>query len=321
MEENQNANNEQNNKLFHTLISMYLLGEKSLLQVIKQLQGNYQETSNIIEDKINAFYGKYNINDKTTYMDITKRLDNKELQQFKKRLYQIIKYAEKHNFDKTQIKQFKILYNKIRITRLNELETNIRFELCKLSYINETDLHELLYNTYENTYYKTINNIDDYEEEPKKLTSDDIEKILIALYLSKNYIQRIWQNTENTIIGLNQEIPREIIMGYTAQKLVNDTVKPKIERISYNNAVQLARTEYNKVFNEGVLKAYDVAGIEMYKIVAALEMHPAPCKFCQGLDYRNNSKPMRVKDAIPGINYPPFHANCRCIALRYYENK
>ncbi len=55
--------------------------------------------------------------------------------------------------------------------------------------------------------------------------------------------------------------------------------------------------------------SYEEVGIEKYQYVAALAENT--CDTCEGLD----GETFDVKDARPGDNYPPMHANCRCTTI------
>ena len=60
---------------------------------------------------------------------------------------------------------------------------------------------------------------------------------------------------------------------------------------------------------QGQLMSYEEVGIEKYQYVAALSERT--CDTCGGLD----GETFDVKDARPGDNYPPMHANCRCTTI------
>ena len=125
----------------------YLAGEKKALKTARHLESLYKETSNIITEKINAFYGKYAVEHEMTIDQARTFLANDDLLDFKSYLKKILAMGNKENFSDEEMAEFKRLYTKAKITRLEELEASIRFELDKLSISTITDIEDLLANT------------------------------------------------------------------------------------------------------------------------------------------------------------------------------
>lgn len=292
----------------------FLAGEKEALQVAKDLKANYQRAYKEIETKINLFYGRFAAENGLTLEEAKKLLDRTELKSFKQNIQQLLAMGKKENFTEAQLKEFKILYEKTRISRLDELEANILFELDKLTVMNKDKIEELLENTYSEGYYKTIFDVEQFRGFAGTFTGlnkQAISKAINAKYLGSNFSSRLWTNENNLMTILKQEIPRGITLGYNPRKLAGLTSNKL--NTNYNNTVRLIRTEYNKILNDATFDGYVACGIKQYQILATLDNRTS--EICQEMD----SKIIDLDDKEVGVNYPPFHPNCRTTTIPYFE--
>lgn len=293
----------------------FLSGEKQGLQVAKELQTNYKRCIKEIETKINLFYGKYASKEGMTLEEAKQLLNRRELKEFKSYINEHIKLAKQQNLSDTEIKQLKILKAKAKISRLQELQTNIKLELDNLTQQSQDKIEEFLKNTYEDGYYKTMYDVDKFKGFSSSFSGLNdlaVEKAISTKYLGANYSQRLWQNENNLMTTLNQEIPRGLTLGYNPRKLA-DLVSTKLGT-NYNNTVRLIRTEYNHILNDATYQGYIEAGIDRYEILATLDSRTSD--ICQSMD--GTIVPIKEKEV--GVNYPPFHPNCRTTTVPYFED-
>lgn len=203
----------------------FLAGEKTGFKLAKSLEANYRQCLQEIEKQINIFYGKYAENGKIDLVEARKLLNKEELKSFKKQLKDIIDYASKHKLDKDYINKMKQLNIKLKVSRLQELETQINQELVKLSVDNKTEIEQFLENEYSEQYYKTIYNTQQnigFKTNFAKLGTDMVQKAVSKNYNLGNYsvgIDKVWTNTEYLNIILQQKIPQGLALGYNPKKL------------------------------------------------------------------------------------------------------
>lgn len=76
-------------------------------------------------------------------------------------------------------------------------------------------------------------------------------------------------------------------------------------------AYRLLYNESAHVSEQAKLAAYEEDGIEELEIVTTLDSKT--CGDCGPRD----GKRVKVKDAVEGVNIPPFHVNCRCTTAPY----
>lgn len=62
------------------------------------------------------------------------------------------------------------------------------------------------------------------------------------------------------------------------------------------------------------IDCYEQDGVEKYQILSALDSKT--CGICGELD----SKIFLVKNAVIGVNFPPFHSGCRCTTVPHYDD-
>jgi SPP1 gp7 family putative phage head morphogenesis protein len=293
----------------------FLAGEKEGLQLAKALQKNYQECYKQIEKEINAFYGKYAINNQISLQDAKKLLNKSELKSFKSQLDDIIKYFKGNNQD---VSQLKLLRAKLKVSRLEELKTNINYELVKLSNGVNEQLQDYFKDTYEDQYYQIIFDVNQnigFSTSFTQPSTKIIEKTISKNYNLGNYSingeNATWKNTKYLSAILDQKIPQGLTLGYNPNKLAK--IVDNQLNTGYNATVRLIRTEYNAIMNEATADGYKECGIERYQILATLDDRTS--EICQEMDLEI----FDLKDKQVGVNYPPFHPNCRSTTIPYFE--
>ena len=293
----------------------FLAGEKDAFDVAKDLKSLYNNAVKEINEKIEVFYGKYTEETGLSLEEAKQLLNKSELKDFKHYLNECIKYKKENDIP---TKQYELLKLKTKISRLDELETQIQFELDKLTNASKDEIQELLYNTYEEGYYKTIFDKEQFVGHSSPfsgLNKQAIGKAVDKKYLGENYSSLIWKNQNKLMTILNQEIPRGITLGYNPRKLAAEVISKRVDKQAYNNTVRLIRTEYSKILNDATLSGYKASRIHQYKLLVTLDNRTS--EICQLLDEMDEV--YEIDEAETGVNYPPFHPNCRTTTVPYFE--
>ena len=294
--------------------NLFLSGEKQGLTLAKNLQKNYEKCLKQIISELYINYNKYAKDGKLSLQEAKKKLDKKELKTFRQDLKEFQKYAKENNFINNEKNQLKLMQTKTKVSRLEELYTRINFELSKLTNQNQSELKSYLSDIYQNGYERTIYNLEKnigFAISFTHLNTKLIENAISVKYKDTNYSNAIWKNKDILLTTLQESIPQGLTLGYNPKKLADITSKKL--KTNYNNTVRLIRTEYNLLINQSVLAGYKQAGIEKYQILATLDNRTS--EICKEMDKQIfNFKNMEV-----GINYPPFHPNCRTTTIPYFE--
>lgn len=201
-----------------------------------------------------------------------------------------------------------------RISRLEALKRKVYIRL-KQAQNTEMSQHNVLHKeTLQRSYYSNIYNIAkgfDVGINFSLLPDNAIQKVLSEPWLGSNYSKRIWNNNEQFIERVQQTIEDGITGGHSISRMADkleEYVKVPNQGQRYITE-RLARSETAHFMAQGQLMSYEEIGIEKYQYVAALAENT--CDTCGGLD----GETFDVKDARPGDNYPPMHANCRCTTI------
>lgn len=295
-----------------------LNAEKQELIYEKKLGNVYLQSSKNIENEINNLYAKYFTNNNISLDIVQRKLTTEEMVKFRNSLLEKIKYAENNNFDQSYIKSLKKMVNgTYRITRLEELQQNVGFELQKLKYKEYGNLTKLLTEQYKDGYYRTVFNT--FQEMGvggsfTLLNKKAIEKAINEKWAGDNYSGRIWKNKTSLEYTLMTEIPKNIVLGKGPDDLAR-TISNNLS-VDFSKAQRLARTELNNIYNSATESSYKSSGVvRRYKYVATLDDRTSD--ICQELD----GQVFDVNEAQVGVNYPPMHPNCRSTTVAVFDGE
>lgn len=294
--------------------AMFLKGEKDILDFAEELEKNYKKAIRNLEDQINIFYGKYAREAQMSISDVKKLLNKSELKSFKEYIKDMRDYAKSHNMENSYIRELKLTSLKSRISRLEELKVKMRFEVEKLNNEITLKMQGKLSDVYEEGYYKTHFNFDKLVGISSSFTELNTPAILKAIrtnYMTENYSQVLWRNKNTLLNILNQKIPQGIMLGQNPNKVAS--IASKQLGSNYKATVRLVRTEYNLILNDAAAKSYSECGLDRYQLLATLDDRTS--EICQDMDMQI----FFVKDKEVGVNYPPFHPNCRTTTIPYFE--
>lgn len=276
-------------------------GLKDLKKIEKELVDEYKKAMNEIGKEISNLFYKYAKDNNLSYSDAKKYLNSSEFREFKRDLKSYMKLIESTG-DEELLLELNTLAMKSRITRLEEM-----FYQCG-KYINEVyestnkKLQMAYSSTIKDNYYQTIYDIHKaigVGVSFSYIDNDMIKEILAFPWSGRHYSQRLWSNRTKLKNAMIEELTQMLIQG----KGVKETSKALSKRLDADlkNCIRLIHTEHSYFMEIASQKAYDELDIDKYKILATLDKRTS--KICQDLD----GEVFNVKDAIVGVNMPPFH--------------
>lgn len=298
------------------------------LEVIKELERVYKRAFENIKNSINELEIQIKSNEQE--MDMLealkvlspkdrKALDSKvkDTLEYYTELAKSIDYKEVKKRKAVEVYRLKILENlgyKSRLTRLEATKLEIAAELEALARQKEMIILQHLEKVYEDTYYKTAH-IEATEtgvgKYINKLDKPTITKAVKKSWVSdgKNFSDRIWNNTNKLAEDVSKGISIDIATGKS--NLARDLKKKY--NVTMAQANRLVQTETSAIRNQATMDRYVDSGIEQYQILATLDTRTS--SVCRSMDL----KIFNVKDKEIGVNYPPFHINCRSTTKAYIE--
>ena len=276
-------------------------GLKDLKKIEKELVNEYKKAMNEIGKEISNLFYKYAKDNNLSFSDAKKYLNSSEFKEFKRDLKSYMKLIEETG-DEELLLELNTLAMKSRITRLEEM-----FYQCG-KYINEVyestnkRLQIAYSSTIKDNYYQTIYDIHKaigVGVSFSYIDNDMIKEILAFPWSGRHYSQRLWSNRTKLKNAMVEELTQMLIQG----KGVKETSKALSKRLDADlkNCIRLIHTEHSYFMEQASQKAYDELDIDKYKILATLDKRTS--KICQDLD----GEVFNVKDAIVGVNMPPFH--------------
>lgn len=276
-------------------------GLKDLKKIEKELVKAYKEAMDNIGKEISNLFYKYADDNNLSYKDAQKLLNGKEYKEFKHDLKTYMKLI-KETGDEELLLELNTLSMKSRISRLEEM-----FYQCG-KYINEVyettnNRLQIAYSsTIKDNYYQTIFDIHKsigVGASFSHIDNDMIKEILAFLWSGRHYSQRLWSNRTKLKNAMVEEITQMLIQG----KGIKETSKALSKRLDADlkNCIRLIHTEHSYFMEQASQKAYAECDVDKYEILATLDKRTS--KICQDLD----GEVFNVKDAIAGVNMPPFH--------------
>ena len=276
-------------------------GLKDLKKIEKELVDEYKKAMNEIGKEISNLFYKYAKDNNLSYSDAKKYLNSKEFKEFKRDLKSYIKLIEETG-DEELLLESNTLSMKSRISRLEEM-----FYQCS-KYVNEVyestnkRLQIAYSSTIKDNYYQTIYDIHKaigVGVSFSYIDNDMIKEILAFPWSGRHYSQRLWSNRTRLKNAMVEELTQMLIQG----KGVKETSRALSKRLDadFKNCIRLIHTEHSYFMEQASQKAYDELDIDKYKILATLDKRTS--EICQKLD----GEVFNVKDAVIGVNMPPFH--------------
>lgn len=287
----------------------YLAGEKKVNDYYKDLKKSFEQSKREIQSKINDFYWRYAEENQLSYASAQIKLNQMELGELQDFIDKVKANMGKYNLE---IENMSI---KARITRYQALEKQIDAILQQLYSIEyQYKGEEQLKDVYSDSYYRTWFNIDQYHgfhQEFAQVSAKTVEELIRYPFDGADFSSRIWKQKDHMLQKLNESITTMLIQGRNPKTLAGEMSKTFSTK-EYE-AYRLLHTEGSFIMEQGTLAGYKEDGVGKYQILATLDYKTSD--ICRSED----GKVYDVDKAATGVNYPPYHPNCRTTTVPVYE--
>ena len=260
----------------------------------------YDETANQLENEINAMFQKYAQDNKLDNAEAEKLLSSEEYSRWRKSMD---KYVAEAQTDSRTLLELNTLSAKSRISRKEQLLSQIYLQMINLAGDTETKLTDLLSDMFKTNYYRScydIQSIMGVGFTVAKVDEKMLKRILEFPWSGKNYSQALWEDTDKLAALARRELTMGFMSGASVQKMAK-SIDDVMHR-GRKNAERLVRTESSYFSNQGQMQSYQELGIEEYIFLGG------GCEICQAL----NGQAFKLSEAEAGVNLPPIHPNCKC---------
>lgn len=287
----------------------------------KEIEKIFAVTYSRLKKEINYWWHRFAVNNSLTLSEAKKLMKSKELEELD---WDVEKYIKKgieaaivtlHEVDK----QLENASAKVHINRLTALKLQVLVIANEMfSDVNKT-VKDCMRKVYEDAYYTTAYNIQNgigVYSDFNRINDRVLEQVLQRPWAEdgSNFSERIWGKQRPKLVNkIHKDLVDCVSRGRNPNEYTEELAKEF--KVGLNQANNLIVTEYN-YFNERAtqdcMKELDV---EEYEILGTLD--GVTCATCGGLD----GKHYPLKDAVIGVNSPPFHPRCRCTAIPYFDDE
>ena len=131
------------------------------------------------------------------------------------------------------------------------------------------------------------------------------EQVLRSVWCAdgKHWSERVWGNMAKLQDSIEQGLIDCVVTGQSKDKLVKQLQKQF--GVGFNQADRIVRTELSYIQNQAAADRYIAAGFDRYRILATLDARTS--EICE----EQNKKVYEFAKMEVGVNFPPFHPNCR----------
>ena len=292
--------------------------QKQALDYYNEVEKQYRIAERAIQEKIDAWYGRFAENNKVSLIEAKQLLNGSELKELRWDVNEYIKYGKENALNQNWIKELENASSKVHINRLEALKMQIQ-QQAEVLVSNQVDgLDKLASKVFTESYY---HNAFDIQKgigvgwDLQGLDNNKISNVIKKPWTtdSKTFSDRIWLNKDKLLSTVQTELTQSFMRG-TPRKEVIDNVS-KIMGVSKSNAARLIVTESAYFHSEAQKQCFNDLDVEKYEIVATLDKRTS--NICQQLD----GKVFDMKDYRAGETAPPFHVRCRTVTAPYFEDE
>lgn len=283
----------------------------------RQVEPAFDKALRQIENQIEAWYGRFAVNNGITMQEAKKLLSADELEELKWDVEEYIKYGRENALNPNWIKQLENASAKYHISRLEALKVRTQ-QSAEVAFGNELDVVDsMVRKVFTENYYHSIFEVQkglNIGWNIGQVDENKLEKLISKPWAAdgKNFSDRIWQQKAQLVNELHQQLTRNCILGKAPDGAIN-AISKKFNTTK-NQAGRLVMTEQAYFHSVSQKEAFNDLDVEEFEIVATLDSHTS--EICQEMDGKHFS----MKDYEPGTTAPPFHVWCRSITVPYFED-
>ena len=280
-----------------------------------ELVKEYGKAIQSIQKDIEAFYGRYATTNQISYVDARKQLTPSELKGFKVTLEEF-KSKALDNADGRWEAELDSEYIKSRVSRLEALKAQVQGNVELLKQKQEQIIEEAMADTYSDTYYRSMFEVSKgvgYQVSFSKLNDEAINNAVYTKWLDgNNFSDRIWNDKTKLLREINTNLTQGLIRGDSPDKMIKNLSSRM--NVSKNRSAALVQTETAHISNQAAFDTYHELNVDEYEVLGTLDLHT--CAECGDLDGEH----FKTNQREDGVNAPPFHTDCRCTTIPYFDN-
>ncbi len=282
-----------------------------------ELSKQYEQAYRKIQNNIMLWYVRLMQNNDISLAMARQMLTEHELKEFKWTVEEYIKYGEENAINQKWMNELENASSRVHISKLEEIQLQIRHELETLASKQVTGTANLLNNTYADSYYQTAYEVQkglDIGKNVNSLDTTSIEKVMSKPWTvdNKTFSDRIWSNKDQLVDTLHKELTQSIIRGDSPDKVIK-TISDKMD-VGKKQAGRVVMTEAAYISSVSRQDSFSDLGVEEYEVIATLDLKTS--LICRALD----GKIFKLSEYRAGVTAPPFHPYCRTTTAPYFQD-
>lgn len=286
-------------------------------QSIQAVEQMYLEAQRSVQKEIEAWYGRFAVNNQISLADARKLLTTGQLEEFRWTVDQYIQAGKKAGLDAAWLKRLENASAKVHISRLEAVQMEIQQQL-ELLYGNQVDeidslLKKVAGNGYTHTAFEIQKGIG-LGWDMTALNQQKLETLISKPWTTdgRTFRDRCWVNKTDLVNTINTQMVQGMLRGDSPEKTIQAIQKQF--GVSRYKARRLVHTETSYFNAQATKEAYKDLNIEKIEILETLDSRT--CSVCGGLD----GTVIPLSQYEPGVTVPPFHPNCRGTTCPYYDD-
>ena len=283
---------------------LYSLAEQEIQEEIEKLYQKFADS-----EKISLAEAKQKIRDADfrkidwegmlqQEKDLRRRLQEEDLpEEIRKQIEQ--KHRALDQEMKAYAKRGRISYLELRSMEIDRILVNLYDE-------QQADIYDYLTNEFDDGYYRSIFNTQQrigFGYDFTRPNEEAVNRAILNRYDKRNFSKSLYAHCTNFSADLKNNLVVGLITGENLDKMAR-RIHKRMD-VALSAARTLVRTETAYIYETATMEGYSACGIEWYEFLCTLDFKTS--EICQEMD----GKRFKVKDAVPGKNYPPMHPNCR----------
>ena len=272
-------------------------------EYIQKMVKEYDRMSNRIYKEIQGWMDRYASNEGITPDEAYQQLSKDEQLTWTMTLKEFRQKAIEGGYDQELNRE----YFKSRISRLEQLERQLYFELAEAANNQEATMRSYLKETLNETYLRHIYEMTDrgaFSIAFDHYSTKALELAIMKPWKGSNFSRRVWGNHLNHIPDkLSKTMSVAISQGWGIDRTVKEMMQG-VDSSLKNRMTTLVQTESAHIAEVANDRSMEQTGVKKWEWMATLEIHT--CERCGGLD----GQEFAVDDETAPTC--PDHPNCRC---------
>jgi len=284
-------------------------------KLARSVKRKYNSVMSEVKKDIASFYQEYATQEGLTLKNAKKLLNKTELSDFHERITALKKQIKLTN-NPELVRKMNAMQSRSKIQRLEALYMDLETKVSQLGQYEQMKLTDYIIDTADDAAKFAF----DTAQTQTKITttfsslSDNAVKAILdyPFYNGQNYSATIWNNRDFLAKATQRTVMQGIVQG-DSYSTMTKALQKRMDS-NYYNTYRLIRTETTFTVQQAKKIGFEKAGLKKYEYVAIDDERSSD-------DYDElNGKIFLLKDAQPGVNFPPMRPNCRCDTIGYFKD-